>query len=1094
MSDKYLDDYLSVVAIDVAVEEKTRIARMAVATLYKLHNGMRQMKDWRNDSAKLKSNIWRMKMALRADDKNGNDNQQIDPLIVHQRTEISQLEQANDALENEVTNLKCALIKAEEDIAPSSLNDFLQEIDSEIEKLKIKPMDKYCKIGGISSSRYMTKVTELEDIVRKSIAVIAILKQAPPEVINTNEEITEVLETLIEQLCSKIKELEFVDNRANLRERIEQLETIIMNLKSELLKKNERINALNDERANIGLTLEKDREKYEKIITDIREVNDTLRGDIESGKQEILELSLKYDHSERRVAEMQLMKVEIDAARKELQDLHDDKETLLGETERLRNVLGEKDKEIKNIITQQNALKAVLRMETEDLKTKLGIASDENVKLRSIIEGLGKQKERERLGKLKSSEKESGGEERNNDEHRTQNLKDESEYLRAESDKPKISLSKVDKQIDYLKCASNEDINDKTGPEDKISYLIPNEQSLMYQLNVPTNAGEETSGEFDRVIAKYKASKNKVKQIQNEKEQLEEELLKLRSEKELLDRSMSDVNNKCAVLQDQVNKFKSERNGLQEKISEHEATTENLKFELQRARAELEDAVVNTARLQSENSKAIGDLDMLFLRNTETEDRVRVLLTEKNDFATRINELNDENVVLREQLNKAREENAYFSMELNKSRVENDKAKAENALLQATCDTREKDSAELRRERDGANGRINEIANECRVLDNQLKSQQMKYEALRLIAAKLHNENNNRKNYFKKTDTQHPLVIDCERKFTDTHNKIKQEQNSSDAACTSIKIEIGESDTHVGRDNKAVIKDEPKSEVERPKSENNSLKLEQANLRSKISKITMKLTEDGSENSVAWTKVSNDEEIVVSMLKKFEIANIWHEKGISNYSNYSNHPDMTKGSGRTAAFDINQLKIENRALKMKADISCSSRNSCLMDGEFGKATDEIQALKLELMYLRNEKVTLKSHLEIFKEELNALKSERVALKDELAASRKSNFDFRLKVNDLRGANEKLKEINVGLESRLQDAKGMNKCTKISEVSDKKSNKNFENALSDYLKEYIFTERNLRITNRRNRFDRVSPKNPGLQSVEENLHHIEGQKS
>ncbi|XP_011051863.1 PREDICTED: uncharacterized protein PFB0145c-like [Acromyrmex echinatior] len=964
-------------------------------------------------------------------------------------------------------------------------------------------MNKYCKIGGISSSQYMTKVTELEDIVRKSITVVAILKQAPPEVINTNEKITEVLEDLIEQLCSKIKELEIFDDRANLRDRIEQLEAMLMYLKSELLEKNERINALNDEHASIGLTSERDRERYEKIIADIREVNETLRGDVERGKQEILELSLKHD--QRRVGEMQLMKVEIDAARKELQNLHDDKEMSLRETERMRNVLKEKDEEIENIITQKDVLKAVLRAETEDLKTKLGIASDENVKLRSIIEGLGKQEERERLGKLKSSEMESGGEERDNGEDRAQNLRDELKYLKAESNEPKISLDKTDKRNDYLKCVPDEDIDDKVGPKDKISYLEPNKQSLTYRLNVPIN-GEETLGEFDGVIAEYKASKNKVKQLQNEKEQLEEELSKLRSEKELLDRSMSDANNKCAVLQDQVNKFKSDRNGLREKISEHEATAENLKFELERARAELEDAVVNTARLQSDNSKAIGDLDTLSLRNTETEDRVRVLLTEKNEFATRINELNDENVALREQLNKASEKNEYFSMELNKSRVENDKAKAENALLQVTYDAREKDNVELRKERDDAKGRINEITNECRALGNQLKIQRMKYEALRLTAATLHDENNDRKNYLKKIDMQHPFVMDCEREFADTYNEIKQKQNCSDTARTSIKVEIGErrdggtevkveSDTRVGHDNKAVIKDEPKSELERSKSENNSLKLEQTNLKSKNSEVPLKLAEGKSENVVPWIKVSDDE-IGGSIVKKFKLASIWHEKEISNYSNYSNDPDMYKDCERTVMFDINQFEIENRALKMKAGISCSSRNSCLMDdGKFARATDEIQALKLELMYLRDEKATLKSQFEIFKEELNALKSERVALKDELAASRKSNFDLRLKVNDLRGVNEKLEEINSELENCSQDAsKGMNKCiTQISEVSDKKLKNNFENELSDYLKKYIFTEKNLRITNRRNRFDRISPKNPGLQSVEENLQHIEGQK-
>jgi len=1344
MSDKYLDDYLSVVAIDVAVEEKTRIARLAVTTLHKLHNVMQQMRDWRDDSAKLKSNIWRMKKALRADDKNENDNQQIDPLIVHQRAEISRLEQANDALENEVTNLKRALTKAEEDTAritvceigdkiatleneflserermndeilhlkkrlketeesetsvvlkqlrdklnefargdrtieiifanaigktvemiiglseelvnvsenlyrfktknknlrlkldrlramlrsrcgnsaeyrkrigelnnlaeqligemgrlkvirenanynesldamdipdvvrhvgrlmndlrnnlksdreamiaagdpdclkymkkvvnlkvnlkvlsvelrsnvpidkrlcenvryekyletTSSLNDFLQEIDNEIEKLKIKPMNKYCKIGGVSVLQYMTKVTELEDIVKKSIAVIAILKQASPEVINTNEKITEVLEDLIERLCCKIKGLEIFDDRANLRERIEQLEASIVYLKSELLEKNECINVLNDEHANIKLTLERDREKYVKIIADTREVNDTLQEDIKRGKREVLELSLKRDHFERRVAEMQLMKVEMDAARKELQDLHDDKETLLGETERLRNVLGKRDKEIENIIIQRDELKVVLRAEIEDLKTKLGIAFDENVKLRSIIEGLGKQEERERLGKLKSSEKESGEEGQDNDEDRARNLRDELEYLKVESNEPKISLNKADKRIDYLKCASDKVIGHRAGLGDEISDSEPNEQSLTYRLNVGTNAGEETSREFDRMMAEYKALENKVEKLQNEKEQLEKQLSELRSEKGLLDRSMADTNNKCAALQDQVNKFKSERNGLREKISEHEAVAENLKFELERVRAELEDAAVNAARLRSENSRVVDDLDMLSLQNTEAEDRVRVLLTEKNEFATRINELNDENVALREQLNKAREENEYFSMELNKSRVENDKAKAENALLQATCDTREKDNFELRKERDNARERINEIGNECRVLGNQLKIQRMKYEALRLAAVALHDENNDSKNYLKKIDMQHSFARNREREFVDDNNEIKQKQNCSDTMYRSIKVEIGErrddgakvkveSDTRMGHDNKAEIKGEPKGELKRPRNGNKALKFEQANLRSENSEVTMELTEGRSESPVAWTKISDDEEIVDSILKKFEIASIGHEKEISNYFNYSD-PDIFEDNERIVMLDIDQLEVKNRVLKMKADIPCSSRNSCeKTKADFGRATKEIQALKLELMNLRDEKAALRSQLEIFKEELNALKSERMALKDELAASRKSNFDLRLKVNDLQGANEKLKKTNAGLKARLQDAsRGTNEYT-MSEVSDKRLKDNSENALNDYLKKYIFAEKNLR-TNRRNRFDRVSPKNPGLQSVEENLQHMEGQKS
>lgn len=1291
MSDKYLDDYLSVIAIDVAVEERTRIARMAVAALHKLHDAMRQMRDWQDDSAILKSNIWRMKVALRADDKDGDDNQRIDPLIAHQRTEISRLEQANGALENEVTNLRHALAKAEEDIAritvcemgdkiaalenefsrerermndeilrlkgrlsegaaegsetgavlkqlrdklneftradrtieiifantigrtvqmiiglseelvnvsenlyrfkarnrslrlkldrsramlrsrcgsgaeyrkrigelnnlaerlmgelgrlrviregancggswnatdipdvvrhierlmndlrsnlksdreamiaagdpdclrymkkvvnlkvnlkvltvelrrptdkrlrgsdekcleaASSLDDFLREIGSEIERLKVRPMSEYCKIGGVGVSRYMTKVTELEDTVRESIAAIADLRRAPSGIINADEKIAGALEGTVERLCCKIKELEVLDDRASLRERIEQLEALAVYLKSELSARDERIDALCDERASARLTSEEDRERYEGIIADVREANEALRGDIERGEREISALSLERDRFERRVAEMQLMRAEIDAARKELRGLRDDKGTLLGEAERLRNALGERDKEIENIITQGDALKAVLTAEMEELKAKLGIASVENVKLRSIIEGLGKQ---EGLGKLKSSGKESdGGESRDNDEDRY--FRDE--YSKVESNEPKISPGEG---IGHLKSVPDGIVGDEAKPEGETSDLESNEQSLTYRLRT----SEAATRELDEVAAEYGASENKVKQLRKEKEQLEEELSELRSEKGLLDRSMADANNKCAALQDQLNKFRSECNGLRQEMSEREAAAENLKFELG---TELEDA----ARLRSENSRLLGDLDILSRRHAEAEDRVRALLAEKNGYATRINELDDENVALREQLNKAREENEYFSMELNKSRVENDKARAENALLLATCDTRERDNAELRRERDGARGRINEIGNECRVLGNQLKIQRMKYEALRLAAA-LYGEGNDRKNYLKEIDTQHPLARD----------EIKRERNRSDIT----RLEIGEqrrdggtevkveSDTRVNHDNKAGIKDELRGELKRSRSGNNALKSERANLRSENPEVTMVPAKGGSKNPAAL-----DEEIVRSVLKKFEIASVWHEEGRRDYSNYLDDPEMS------AALD----QPEDRSPKMEAGVS---HNFCLTDSEsaradFDRATEEIQALKLELANLRDEKATLRSRFEMFKEELGALKSERVALKDELAASRKSNFDLRLKVNDLRRANEKLKETNAGLGDRPPDA---SKRTSAA-VPDKRLKNNFEGALSDYQQKYIFAERNLRTANRRNQLDRVAPKNPGLQSVRENLQHMEGQK-
>lgn len=1345
MSDGYFDDYLPVIAIDIAIEEKTRIAKMAVAALHKLHNMMRQMKDWRDDSAKLKSNIWQMKMALRDDDKNENDNQQIDPLIVHQKAEIIRLEQANDTLENEVTSLKDTLMKAEENIArvavceisdkiarieesfsnenerlnneilhlrkqlkeaekgetsvvlkqlreklnefergdrtieavfanaiskivetvvglseelvnvsgnlyrfktknrnlhlkldklkamlrlrcggnaeyckrigelnnlaeqlmgeigrlkvirentncgessnatdipgvvrhverlmndlknnltsdreaiiaagdpdclkymkkvvnlkinlkvlsvelrrsnvpihkrscenvqykkyletASSLNDFLKEIDIEIGKLRMNPMDKHCRIGGISGSQYMTKIVELENFVKKSSALTAIIKQSPLEIINTNGKIVEELEDLIDQLCCKIKDLEILDDRASLCERIVHFETLIVDLKLKLVERSERINALNDEYVSVKLSLERNGKKYERIINDIRDENESLRKDIKNKKQEILELSREREHSEQRIAEMQLMKVEIDEVRKKLQTLCDDKEALLEETEKMRNILRERDKEIEDIIIQRNALKGIPGAEVEDLKMKLGIASDENVKLRSIIEGLGKQEKRERLDKLKSSAEESDGENKDNGEYsreRARNLRDEVERLKTESNESEISLNEAKERIDYLKCALDKAVDDKARLENEISDLKSNEQSLTYRLNSQTSADKETLGEYDNAMAENKALGSKVKQLQNEKEQLETKLSKLRSEKGLLDRLMADANNKCAALQDRVNKFKSERNGLREKISEHETAAENLKFELKKAREDLEDAAVKTAQLQSENSRIVGDLDALSVRTAETEDRVRVVLTEKNELATRINELDDENVALRECLNKAKEENEYFSVELNKSRVEYDKAKAKNALLQVTCDEREKDYDELTRERNDARERLNKIDNEYKTLSNQLRIQRTKYEALRFATAALHHKNNNRKGHLNEIDLLYPFAMDHERGFADVHNKVKHRQDYSDATRTSIKIVSGErrhdetefkvkSDTYTGHDDKAKIKDKPNDKLKRLRTENKALKVERANLRSENSEITMELAraKDEFESSLkAWPKEFNDKEIIDSILRKFDMVNIWYKKELSNYFDDSNMFDDKDKS--TIAID--QLEIENRALKMKADILRDSLNFSLMNGEktktdFSRATEEIQALKFELMNLRDEKAALRSQLEMFEKELNALKSEKMALKDELTASRKSNFDLRLKVNGLLNVKEKLKETNVRLEDYLRNTlREMNEHTAVLVASEKSSRNNFKSTLNDDLKKFNFPKRNSRTINR---LDYAFSKNPKLQSVEEYLRH------
>ncbi|EFN75488.1 hypothetical protein EAI_12720, partial [Harpegnathos saltator] len=1029
--DRYLDDHLLVVAVDIAVEEKSRIAGMAAATLHKLRHVIQQMKNWRDDSARLKSNIWRMKMALRADDKNGNDNLEIDPLIVHQRTEISRLEQANDALGNELEHESCAK-------TASLLNDFLSKIDTEVGKLKLTSIDRYCRIGGISGSRYMTKIAELEDLVKKSVTVIAALhcrwnRQDPLETADATERIVEELGDLIERLCRKLKDLEILDDRASLRERIGRLEVSIVRLRLELTEKNERVSALNDECGRVRSTLEDERGKHEQIVADMSRENERLREDANSRKRDISELSRERAQSEGRVAKMRLMTVEIDTLGKKLRRLRDDKETLLGRAEKMRNILRERDKEIANIITGRDSLKAVLGAEVKDLKMKLGIAADENVKLKSIIGGLGKRRrrrQRQRLDKLKSSRKDPAS-----------NLRDELKRLKAESNESKISLDEANGRITRLKRALDEALGDRARLHDEVSDLKSNEESLTYRLNVQTSAGEEAAGERGRLMETNKVLEGKMKHLRDEKEQLKAELSESRAEKGSLERSMNDANNKCAALQDRVRKFQCELSGLREKVTEREAAMEDFKLELEKARTDLEDAAIQVSRLKAENSRLTSDLDVLSeARCAEADGRVRVLLAEKNELTTRINELDDENAGLRDRWNKTKAEDEYLSMELNKSRVENDKVRAINALLQLTCNKRLSENDELTRERDEARRRLNEIGS-----DRRLEIHVAERETLRIAAVASYCEKNDRESHLKRIDTRHPLANGHERGLADLHNKLRHKLDYLDAARTSIKVEIdggkdndttikAESDTCSGPDGKIKIKDRPKGGLRRlARTENKVSTLEPANYGAKNGVVTMELAraEDESESPIRPAAGELGDEEIIDFIesaskRRRELVNIRYTPRMNNYTGHSGDSKMFGDKVRSQVADIDQLEVENRALKMEVDILRDSLDFSLVDGErtrtgLAKATEEIRALKSELMNLRDEKTTLRSRLETFKEELNGFKSERTALKDELVASRKSNFDLRLKANNLRSAVEKLKETNARLEGGLRNA-------------------------------------------------------------------------
>ncbi|XP_017765330.1 PREDICTED: nucleoprotein TPR-like [Eufriesea mexicana] len=245
---------------DEGFKEKTRIAEVAAATLCRLNSIMKQMKDWRDDRMKLRSNIWRLKLALRVAGRETDDTLHADPLIEHQRAEIKRLETANKELKKEIANIKSALLNdgyVTEEVTWKS-NDKLVEVkqgyliererlNNEIQYLKSRLSEVEeghehssevehlkCKLKHFMMVDYTMEII-FTDIVNKVAETIANLSE---ELVNVNERLhrsrmkNDSLYVEIDKLKATLRFKS--GNLVDYQKRIAELDNLTKHLKMEL--------------------------------------------------------------------------------------------------------------------------------------------------------------------------------------------------------------------------------------------------------------------------------------------------------------------------------------------------------------------------------------------------------------------------------------------------------------------------------------------------------------------------------------------------------------------------------------------------------------------------------------------------------------------------------------------------------------------------------------------------------------------------------------------------------------------------------------------------------------------------------------------
>ncbi|CAD1469662.1 unnamed protein product [Heterotrigona itama] len=954
----------------------------------------------------------------------------------------------------------------------STLESTLKEINVEIDKLKNNHVKKHYKIDGGDGLEYLNKIEELEAIIEEARSTMNGLNRRAEGNSNESKDI-EKLEDFVGRMCHEIKQLEMIvvsNDRPSTFKKIEQLEGLIVRLRSELAERDDHVNVLERELLDTGNLLEqriKELEDTQREIVILGEENKVLKEKTRMIEERALEMQRDQEDSRKKLEQLQQVKREASLTRKKLQNLQGDKEGLLKEMGKIRDTLQKKNDEAANALIERNTTERALNAKIADLARNLQITSKENEKLQNKVNELERAKcKRETT----IAEKENENAKRSRNEA-PEKMKVELQQLKVNLTTSRNSLESANREIADLKMKLKHLVDDKTRLEENVFHLESKKETLVYQLGVERTTAEERLKEISKLKSDYNELDLERANLKKEKEQLNTNLTNVRIEKELLEESVRHVRAKCSVLEDEIDKYACERDNLLEEIRNFRMSNEHLSNKLEDTQTGLNGAGDKIKRLKFENSKLQDDVSGLTLKNVSFEDRVQTLLSEKSRLVMCVNELENKNTKLNGELNEVKTANEYSNVELNKLKTDYSKIRSENTALQVTLDETTQSNETLKKASEELNLKLNAIHSECRILDNQLK-------ILETMNATLKKEKELLEQEY--VSSLRSKICKIERDETVTNSKSTfTEQNEQVIERVTEKRETVNGKSGKYPNNKTKLM-KAKKELKRMIVENESLRFEMLNLRSQNFEIKMQLARMKDDllqkQKVVLIEDKTNELAIKPISNKLEIVNLYY-KEVDSYSSHGvnnvgalahiNQSNLYPYDRSVTEEEIeieklieimNKLKVENIALKMEVNSLKYSFVANFTKDEKRKdklrvANEEIHALKAELTKLRDEKESLRVRLDTAGSKLDRLESEKVALKDELYTLRKINSDLKHKASELQCVYQKLKEKSLGFERCIM--RTIKKVKKYTITTDNLDNPDDE--LKILLKKYISNE-------------------------------------
>ena len=952
----------------------------------------------------------------------------------------------------------------------STLESTLKELNIEIDKLKNNHVKKHYRIDGGDGLEYLNKIEELEAIIEEARSTMNGLNRREEGNSNESKDI-EKLEDFVGRMCHEIKQLELIvvsNDRPSIFKRIEQLEGLIVRLRSELAGRDDHVNVLERELLDTENLLEqriKELEDTQREIVILAEENKVLKEKTRMIEERALQMQRDQEDSRKEVEQLQQVKREASLTRKKLQNLQGDKEGLLKEMGKIRDTLQKKNDEAADALIERNKMERVLNAKIADLTRNLQITSKENEKLQNKINELQRAK-----CKWETTIAEKENENAKRSREASEKMKAELQELKVNLTISRDSLETANREIADLKIKLEHFVDDKTRLEENVFHLESKKEKLVYELGAEKSIAEERLKELSKLKSDYNELELERANLKKEKEQLNANLTNIRIEKELLEESVRHVRAKCSVLEDEIDKYACERDNLLEEIRNFRMSNEHLSDKLEDTQMELDGAGDKIKRLEFENSKLQDDMSELALKNVNFEDQVQTLLSEKNRLVTCVKELETENTTLKGELNEVKTASEYFNVELNKLKMDCSKIRSENTALQVTLDDVTQSNETLKKAREELNLKLNEIHSECRILENQLKILEMMNATLKKEKELLEQEyvNSLRSKIYK---------IERDEAVTNSKSTFSEQNEQVIERVTENQKTVNGKSGKCPNDKTKLI--EAKEELKRMIVENESLKFEMLNLRSQNFEIKMQLArikDELQKQKVVLMEDKTNELAIKPISNKLEIVNLYY-KEIDSYSShgvnnegalahisqsniYSYNRSVTEKEIENEKLlkIMNKLKIENVALKMEINSLRYNLVANFTKDEKRKdklrvVDEEIHALKAELTKLRDEKESLRVRLDTAGSKLDRLESEKVALKDELYTLRKINSDLKHKASELQCAYQKLKEKSLGFERCI--VRTIKKIKKYTISTDNMDNPDDE--LKILLKKYISSE-------------------------------------